>query len=69
MVSISNFYINEEGDALWNMEKQVFRGAAGRGVSRLYTVCAPKLAWKKDIQNLQNLLFVSYDLESCEVFT
>ena len=44
-------------------------GSSGRGVSRSCTICAPKLDWKKDIQNLKSLLFLSYDLMSCEAFT
>ena len=36
---------------------------------RLQTVWTPKLVWEKNIQNLGFLLFPSYDLMSCEVFT
>ena len=48
-------------------------GADGRGVPRYNvrpcTVRAPNLVWAKNIQYRGFLLFVSYDLMSCEVFT
>ena len=48
-------------------------GADGRSFPRHNmrpcTVRAPKLVWAKNIQYRGFLLFVSYDLMSCEVFT
>ena len=43
-------------------------GGWQRCLQIVYGMCA-QAGLEKDILNLQNLLFVSYDLESCEVFT